>query len=54
VNESRMNRAKEYVKEVLRGTDVPSDLQVKIAQIIIHAYFRGQKDLQDELGTPSN
>lgn len=53
----RAERAKEYAKEVLRGLDlakVDRELQVFMAQIIIHAYLRGQTDLQAELAGPSN
>ena len=57
MNDERATRAKDYAKEVLRGLNlegVDRNLQVSLAQIIIHAYLRGQADLQAELAYPSN
>jgi hypothetical protein len=49
MNEQRKHRATEYVKEVLRGLPFSQELLVDIGKIILHAYFRGQADLQAEL-----
>lgn len=57
MNDERAKRAKEYAKEVLRGLDLANasrELRVLMAEMIIHAYLRGQADLQGELASPSN